>query len=79
MVSVLCNLQIYEINLLEIHENTRTVRETEKHAAMAHEAGKLIMKHLHSKNEQHGAQNSVEIKGLFQTLQKGLGLSFLYL
>ena len=55
------------------------MRETEKHAAMAHEAGKLIIKHLHSKNEQHGAQNSVEIKGLFQTLQKGLGLSFLYL
>ena len=59
--------------MLEIQENTRAVRETQKDAAMAYETGKIIVKHLHTwKESQHGG--SAEIEHLSQALQKGSGL-----
>lgn len=71
MVSVLEKLKLKN-HLLEIQENTRAVRETEKHAAMAHETGKVIVKYLHSTNERSG-KTSADLEALFQALRTGMG------
>ena len=54
------------------------MREAEKHAAMAHETGKVIVKYLHSNNERSG-KTSADLEALFQALRKGMGPSCMHL
>ena len=61
-------------HFLEIQENTRAIRETQKDAALAYETGKIIVNHLHSRKETHHVSGNADIEQVSRLLQKGMGL-----